>query len=337
MAHRADKPSQSRGRRTARALPERGMSRLAIDARRRGGHIGRTPGRAWAHRRMPGRAWLRALTWSQGQHRSSGRWLPRLLGRLGNSDYVIGEAGPEAVGWYSPDGTAWEAPQPLDTSPQLGTERPLATCWTGNSAVVVGSVTSTSPGSLPAAWVSSDGSSWTNASFSPPPVEWIHDHSRMAACLLATGSSLTAGPRAPPRSNEPVLWSSSDGTVWQQLSASFSQPGGGAARRVGSGTPRRHRNRDYDLVGLERGRRPSLSEMAGTGRRVRRTPSPRWLAFGLRVMRATPGNSWIPPCHPSRERRTRRPTLPHTSTSSRSLRAPWTVVWQSGWVNRQHR
>ncbi|HXW79346.1 MAG TPA: hypothetical protein VEJ84_07590, partial [Acidimicrobiales bacterium] len=51
-------------------------------------------------------------------------------GRIGNSDYVIGEAGPQAVGWYSPDGTSWEAPQPLDTSPQLGTERPLATCWT---------------------------------------------------------------------------------------------------------------------------------------------------------------------------------------------------------------
>ena len=68
----------------ARALPERGMSRLAM-TRTPGRAHRRTPGRAWAHRRMPGRAWLRALTWSQGQHRSSGRWLPRLLGGLGTA------------------------------------------------------------------------------------------------------------------------------------------------------------------------------------------------------------------------------------------------------------
>ena len=148
-------------------------------------------------------------------------------GRLGNSDYVVGEAGPEAVGWYSPDGTAWEAPQPLDTSPQLGTERPLATCWTGNSAVVVGSVTSTGRGSLPAAWVSSDGSSWTNASFSPSPA--AGSTTTVDGCLstgngfIAYGGSTGAG-----STEQPVLWSSSDGTVWQQLSSSFAGLGGGA-------------------------------------------------------------------------------------------------------------
>ncbi len=148
-------------------------------------------------------------------------------GRLGNSDYVIGEAGPQAVGWYSPDGTAWEAPQPLDTSPQLGTERPLATCWTGNSAVVVGSVTSTIRGSLPAAWVSSDGSSWTNASFSPSPP--TGSTTTVNGCL-STGNGFIAygGSTANSSVQQPVLWSSTDGTVWQQLSASFSQLGGGA-------------------------------------------------------------------------------------------------------------
>jgi hypothetical protein len=147
-------------------------------------------------------------------------------GRLGNSDYVVGEAGPQAVGWYSPDGTAWEAPQPLDTSPQLGTERPLATCWTGNSAVVVGSVTSTGRGSQPDAWVSSDGSSWTNASFSPSPA--AGSTTAVDGCL-STGNGFIAfgGTTGNGAVEQPVLWSSSDGTVWQQVSASFTGVGGG--------------------------------------------------------------------------------------------------------------
>ena len=63
--------------------------------------------------------------------------------------YVVGHAGPQAVGWYSPDGSTWEAPQPLDTSPQLGTKLPQATCWAGSSAVVVGSATSTGRAGFP--------------------------------------------------------------------------------------------------------------------------------------------------------------------------------------------
>ncbi len=96
----------------------------------------------------------------------TGPFTATAAGRLGNSEYVIGDAGRQAVGWYSPDGTTWEAPQPLDPSPQLSTESPLATCSAGSSAVVVGTTTSTAPGSMPAAWVSSDGSSWTSATFS---------------------------------------------------------------------------------------------------------------------------------------------------------------------------
>ena len=187
-------------------------------------------------------------------------------GRLGNSDYVIGEAGPQAVGWYSPDGTAWEAPQPLDTSPQLGTERPLATCWTGNSAVVVGSVTSTIRGSLPAAWVSSDGSSWTNASFSPSPA--TGSTTTVNGCL-STGNGFIAygGSTGNSSVQQPVLWSSTDGTVWQQLSASFSQLGGGAPvgweaaplDGIATGTT--------TWLGLSGDGDLPIPEMAGTGRR----------------------------------------------------------------------
>jgi hypothetical protein len=148
-------------------------------------------------------------------------------GRLGNSEYVVGHAGPQAVGWYSPDGSTWEAPQPLDPSPQLGTELPLATCWAGSSAVVVGSSTSTSPGSLPSAWVSTDGSSWTSASFvtSPPP----GSNTTMDGCL-STGNGFIGygGSTGSGAVDQPVLWTSSNGTVWQQSSATFSALGGGS-------------------------------------------------------------------------------------------------------------
>lgn len=147
-------------------------------------------------------------------------------GRLGNSQYIVGQAGPDAVGWYSPDGNSWEAPQPLDSSPQLGTERALSTCSAGSSAVVVGSVTLTGRGSLPAAWVSTDGSSWTAATFTPNPPGG--SSTTVEGCLsngagfLAYGESTGAGQREVPQ-----LWTSSDGTLWQQQSATFTGTGGG--------------------------------------------------------------------------------------------------------------
>jgi hypothetical protein len=147
-------------------------------------------------------------------------------GRLGNSQYIVGEAGPEAVGWYSPDGNTWEAPQPLDSSPQLGRERAIATCVSGSSAVVVGSVTSTGRGSLPAAWVSTDASSWTAATFTPTPP--AGSSTTVEGCLstgsgfLAYGESTGTG-----QVEVPQLWASSDGTLWQQQTAMFSGPNGG--------------------------------------------------------------------------------------------------------------
>jgi hypothetical protein len=147
---------------------------------------------------------------------------------LGNSQYIVGQAGPDAVGWYSPDGNTWEAPEPLDSSPQLGTEQALATCGTGSSAVVVGSVTSTGRGSLPAAWVSTDGSSWAPATFTPAPP--AGSSTTVDGCLstgggfLAYGDSTGAG-----QVEQPQLWTSSDGTVWQQDPATFTGLGGGGA------------------------------------------------------------------------------------------------------------
>jgi hypothetical protein len=141
-------------------------------------------------------------------------------GRLGDSEYVVGQAGPQAVGWFSPDGNAWVAPQPLDTSPQLGTEEPRATCWTVNSAVVVGSVTTTGPGSLPAAWVSSDGSSWTSSTCEP--VAPAGSSSSVDGCL-STGNGFIAygGSTGSGVAEQPAVWTSSDGTAWQQSKATF--------------------------------------------------------------------------------------------------------------------
>ncbi len=149
-------------------------------------------------------------------------------GRLGNSEYVVGVAGPEAVGWYSPDGSTWEAPQPLDASPQLASELPLATCWAGASAVVVGSSTSTAPGSMPAAWVSTDGSSWTSASFLTAPT--AGSTTAVAGCL-STGNGFIAygGSTGSGAVEQPALWTSNNGTKWQQLAATFTGPGDGLA------------------------------------------------------------------------------------------------------------
>ena len=58
----------------------------------------------------------------------------------------MGQAGPQAVAWYSPDGNTWEAPQPLDSSPQLGTERAIATCSAGAAPWSWVPSTSTGPG-----------------------------------------------------------------------------------------------------------------------------------------------------------------------------------------------
>jgi hypothetical protein len=146
-------------------------------------------------------------------------------GRLGNSQYIVGQAGPEAVGWYSPDGTTWEAPQPLDSSPELGTERAIATCVTGSSAAVVGSVTSTGRGSLPVAWVSTDGSSWAPATFTPTPPSG--SSTTAEGCLFTGGGFLAYGASTGAGQVErPQLWTSSDGTLWQQQSATFTGPGG---------------------------------------------------------------------------------------------------------------
>ncbi len=122
-------------------------------------------------------------------------------GRLGNSQYVVGQAGPDAVAWYSPDGKTWEASQPLDSSPELGTERAIATCVSGSSAVVVGSVTSTGRGSLPVAWVSTDGSSWAPPP-SRPPRRSAHRQRSTGACGPAGGSSLTGNPPEVARSSD---------------------------------------------------------------------------------------------------------------------------------------
>jgi hypothetical protein len=154
-------------------------------------------------------------------------------GRLGNSQYIVGQAGPEAVGWYSPDGTTWEAPQPLDSSPELGTERAIATCVTGSSAAVVGSVTSTGRGSLPVAWVSTDGSSWAPATFTPTPPSG--SSTTAEGCLFTGGGFLAYGESTGAGQVErPQLWTSSDGTLWQQQSATFTGPGGSGPSGPGS-------------------------------------------------------------------------------------------------------
>ncbi len=148
-------------------------------------------------------------------------------GRLGNSLYIVGQAGPQAVGWFSPDGVTWHRPEALDITPQLATELALATCGAGNSAVVVGSATTTGQGAMPAAWSSTDGSAWTSATFAPGPVP--DSYTQVDGCL-STGNGFIAygGSTGTGQTEQPVLWSSADGTSWKALSTTFTGISGGA-------------------------------------------------------------------------------------------------------------
>ncbi|GEM_PF-2474083 len=157
-------------------------------------------------------------------------------GRVGQAVYVAGQAGAQAVYWYSPDGTAWQPPRPLDQQPQLGLEQPLASCSGTGTAVVVGSVAGTARGSLPAAWWSSNGDSWASATLGPAPP--AGSSSSMDGCLftgnsfLAYGGSTGNGPAM-----RPALWTSTDGSAWEQQTSAtfrpFSPPGGS----TGAGGP----------------------------------------------------------------------------------------------------
>jgi len=154
-------------------------------------------------------------------------------GRVGDAQYVIGQVGPQAVGWFSPNGVTWQRPRPLDTTPVLGIEDPLATCGAGNSAVVVGSMTTTGRDGQPAGWVSTDGSAWAGATFAPTPP--LGSFTSVFGCLwtgnsfLAYGESTGGG-----QVEQPALWASSDGTSWQELPTTFTGISGTPAGGVQS-------------------------------------------------------------------------------------------------------
>ncbi|MGP8204945.1 MAG: hypothetical protein ACLQVK_02625 [Acidimicrobiales bacterium] len=157
----------------------------------------------------------------------AGPFTATAAGRVGNSLYVVGQAGPQAVGWFSPDGATWQRPQALDATPQLATEQARATCVAANSAVVVGSETTTGQGALPAAWSSTDGSSWTSATFSTGAAPG--SYTQVDGCLF-TGNSFIAygGSTGNGQTEQPVLWGSADGTSWAELSTTFSGLSGGS-------------------------------------------------------------------------------------------------------------
>ncbi len=143
------------------------------------------------------------------------------VGRIGAAEYIAGNAGTRAMYWFSPNGTTWQEPQPLDQAPQLGVERPEATCFGTGAAVVVGSVTQTARGSLPAAWVSNNGSNWANAALATSPP--AGSTSIMDWCVY-TGNSFIAsgGSTGSGAALQPAMWSSPDGASWQQSSSSSS-------------------------------------------------------------------------------------------------------------------
>lgn len=140
-------------------------------------------------------------------------------GRVGDSQFVVGQAGPQAVEWFSPDGNTWEPPRPLDSSPELGIEQPLFACTTGDSAVVVGRIITTARGSLPAAWSSTDGSSWTGGIFTPAPP--AGSTTSVEGCLWTGNGFIAYGETGYAGVEQPVLWVSSDGITWTEMPSTF--------------------------------------------------------------------------------------------------------------------
>lgn len=156
----------------------------------------------------------------------SGPFSAKAAGRVGTSQYVVGEAGPVAVAWSSPAGLIWQGAQALDSTPPVNTEQVLYTCSSGSRAVVVGSTTTTGYGSLPAAWTSTDGSTWVASSFLPTPA--AGSFSSVEGCFYTGNGFIAYGETASAdHAARPVLWSSSDGTAWQELSTTFNGVAGG--------------------------------------------------------------------------------------------------------------
>jgi len=175
----------------------------------------------------PGAATTASASGAAGYEPGLGPMAAVTAGRIGDSQFVAGQAGPVAVDWYSPDGSTWEAPRPLDPSPQLLVERPLGSCTAGNSAVVVGYVQDEARGSLPAAWGSTDGSSWAPGSFSPLPPQG--SSTTVDGCLSTGNGFIAYGGTVRGATGQPVLWTSSDGVNWQQMPSTFSGLGSGGA------------------------------------------------------------------------------------------------------------
>jgi hypothetical protein len=191
---------------------------LAVGSARASSHSHGMPGALVAVSGEAGRVWRTTGISPGGLGQGSQGAVA--AGRLGQSEYVVGRAGTQAVSWYSPDGATWEPSRPLDPAPELGVEQPLATCSGPDDAVVVGSVTQTARGTVAAAWVSTDGSSWSNATIvpgQPPGASAV-----IEGCLFTGNGFIAYGETTGSGEAEgPALWSSTDGTTWQRQTAIF--------------------------------------------------------------------------------------------------------------------
>jgi hypothetical protein len=101
----------------------------------------------------------------------------------------------------------------------LGTEQVTASCTAGDNAVVVGSITTTARGRLPAAWSSTDGSSWTAGIFTPTPSSG--SLTTVDGCLATGDGFIAYGETGNTEVERPVLWQSSDGINWQVMTSTF--------------------------------------------------------------------------------------------------------------------
>jgi hypothetical protein len=191
---------------------------------------GPTGARAWTS--TDGRAWTASAGGTapgtsvfgggaQGQAQASA------VTRLGTTVVAVGDAagsasGPadQAVAWTSGDGRTWAGPSPLDPQPSLAVEQPAGTCAGPQTVAAVGDAVGAGPGTVAAAWSSTDGTRWQPAAVTPTPDPAADE--AMTSCISAGNGFIGFGAaQGQTGTDDPAVWySSASGTQWTRQTVS---------------------------------------------------------------------------------------------------------------------
>jgi len=176
-----------------------------------------------------------AVTWQTGDLTLPTAFQFEQLVPIGDRLYLIasdlggGDATVKASGgiWASADGLTWTKQSGIDAVKSPGADRPTLVAASPNGrggAVIVGSEQATDGTDRTAAWWTTDGKTWGNASIEGPAGRMLSVAGRPDG-LVAVGISFSSVPGG---SSEAAAWRSTDGgSSW----TSVSLPGGGREAR----------------------------------------------------------------------------------------------------------